>query len=83
MAAAKGGHKQKTKGRKAAKRKTAVQKKASGVSEKALTTKLPLQPSKQRNPKAFTNTSSGRAKQQQARSAERSQRRLHGAQPAC
>ena len=75
--AAKGGHKVKTKGKKAAKRKAAVQKKAPGASEKALTAKLPKQPSRERNPRAFTNTSRGRAKQQQARSAEKSQRRLH------
>ena len=77
----KGAHKKKTKGCKAAKRKVAVQKKSSGVSEKALTGTKPrkrLEPSKQRNPKAFTNSSSGRAKREQARSAEKSQRRLHG-----
>ena len=79
------GHKKKTKGRKANKRKEAVSKKSAGVSEKALTGSKPrkkLEPSKQRNPKAFINASSGRAKKQQARTAEKSQRRLHGS-PTC
>ena len=67
------GHKKKTKGRKAVKRKAAVTKKADQASDGAA--KSSAAP---RNPKAFVFSSRGRAKQQRARTAERDQRRLHG-----
>jgi ribosome biogenesis protein BMS1 len=37
---------------------------------------------RQRNPKAFVNASRGRAKLQRARTADKEQKRMHGA-PAC
>ena len=73
-------HKKKTKGKKAAKRSAAKHKKsleAGGDGEGSEGAAVPS--GKQRNPKAFTVTSRGRAKLQRARTAEKEQKRLHGA----
>lgn len=61
-------HRKSKAGRKADKRKTADKKKR-GVTEEQ----------RKQNPKAFAFKSANKAKAQQARSAEREQRRLHGA----
>ena len=78
-------HKKKTKGKKAAKRSAAKQKKslAAGGGEDGNVAGdggggAPTA-SKQRNPKAFTVKSTGRAKLQRARTAEKEQKRMHGA----
>lgn len=65
-------HRKAKTGRKAEKRK-AADKKKKGLSDKELAD------AKARNPKAFTYQSAGRAKAQLARSADKEQRRLHGA----
>ncbi len=61
-------HRKSKAGRKAEKRKVADKKKK-GVTDEQ----------RKQNPKAFAFQSAGKAKSQQARSAEREQRRLHGA----
>ena len=73
-------HKKKTKGKKAAKRSAAKHKKsleAGGDGGGGDGAAVPS--GKQRNPKAFTVTSRGRAKLQRARTAEKEQKRMHGA----
>ena len=74
-------HKKKTKGKKAAKRSAAKHKKSLEAggdgSEGGGSAAVPS--GKQRNPKAFTVTSRGRAKLQRARTAEKEQKRMHGA----
>jgi ribosome biogenesis protein BMS1 len=71
MATAGKQHRKKSSGTKARKRKTAEQKKK-GVLEDA-------QAARANNPKAFSFQSANKARAQHARSAEREQRRLHGA----
>lgn len=64
-------HRKKKSGRKAEKKKSAKQKK-SGLTE------LEKNEAAKRNPKAFIFSSRGKAKIQQARTAEKDQRRMHG-----
>ncbi|KAK9820869.1 hypothetical protein WJX81_007795 [Elliptochloris bilobata] len=73
-------HKKKTKGKKAAKRSAAKQKKglAAGTGGGGDGGEGGAAPAtKQRNPKAFTVKSRGRAKLQRARTAEKEQKRMH------
>jgi len=76
-------HKKKTKGKKAAKRSAAMQKKsaagAGGADDGFADGGGGAPATKQRNPKAFTVKSRGRAKLQRARTAEKEQKRMHGA----
>lgn len=69
MAAGGKEHRKPKAGRKAEKRKTADKRKR-GVA--------PTDEERARNPKAFAFQSAGKAKAQQARTAEKEQRRLHG-----
>jgi len=70
MAQAGKSHRKKKSGRKAEKRKNAESKKKNNDGD--------LQAARKRNPKAFIFSSRGKAKIQQARSAEKDQRRMHG-----
>jgi hypothetical protein len=92
MAKAGKSHKKATKGAKAAKQAAAAKKKrktenASAAAAGGGASGGPAKPrynpdpaaAKARNPKAFTVQSRGRAKLQRARSAEKEQRRMHGA----
>ncbi len=83
-------HKKKKSGKKASKKKAAAAKKGKaagglaptngGAPAAAVVAQLPSPAQlRQRNPKAFINASSGRAKLQRARTADKDQKRMHGA----
>lgn len=69
-------HRKKKSGRKAEKRKTAETKKKGAADNEA---------ARKQNPKAFVFSSRGKAKIQRTRTAEKDQRRMHGAfrKPIC
>lgn len=79
----KSAHKKKKSGKKASKKKAAAEKKKKGGSLTDGDGGADLAQMRQRNPKAFINASRGRAKVQRARTADKEQKRMHGARELC